>query len=439
MSAIQIDLQDDPPFVQRAHRPILSILILAICFLIAGYNPNIRHTWNSVETIEISRMTTRLEQGTVFRQVGFLAVGLWGALTLLLRRSSRSIRPTTPVLFCAAVYVLWAFLSIAWSPDRSLTAKRLIIFACTASAIYAFARNFKPRDLVMLAFISSSALLAAGIFVEVLYPIESPSHFAYRFSGMLHPNHTGIYSWMVILTSLYFFDRTRIRLFIVWACVAALVLLLTKSRTALLAGIFGLGMYFTLRWPIRRTLWVGFGLIFTNLAMVALSLAGLMPPVWSALLLGRSDSDVTTLTGRSDIWAAAFEWFGYDSTRLLTGFGYQSFWTSHVAEFVSMRVMFHISEGHNAYLDTLFTLGVVGLVCYATMLFVSLLNWTRAAHQRHNASFAVMAAFLTFALVHGLAESTFVDPNLATFFTFCAMMMCAIYNPLRRTRDEELE
>ena len=217
------------------------------------------------------------------------------------------------------------------------------------------------------------------------------------------------------------------------------MLFLTKSRTALLAGIFGLGLFFALRWPMRRTLTVGFLLVFGNLVIYTLFLTDIMPPVWTALLMGRDDSDITTMTGRSDIWAAAIEWFGYDKTRMLTGYGYQSFWTSSVAEFVSLRVMFHISEGHNAYLDTLFALGVVGVICYVVMLFTSLVLWTRAAYQRRNASFAVMAALLMFAVVHGIAESTFVDPNLASFFTFCARMMCEIYTPLRRQRDEELE
>ena len=160
---------------------------------------------------------------------------------------------------------------------------------------------------------------------------------------------------------------------------------------------------------------------------------------WAESGAGSPRAATQTIVRRSDIWAAAFEWFGNDTARLLTGYGYQSFWTSHAAEFVSMRVRFHISEGHSAYLDTLFTLGVIGLACYVVTLLTSLLLWTRAAYQRSNASFAVLAALLVFALIHGVAESTFVDPNLATFFTFCAMMMCAIYNPLRRSHGEEME
>jgi hypothetical protein len=38
---------------------------------------------------------------------------------------------------------------------------------------------------------------------------------------------------------------------------------------------------------------------------------------------------------------------------------------------------------------------------------------------------------LMFALIHGLSESSTIDPNFATFITFTAMTMCAFYRPIR--------
>ncbi|HQY87679.1 MAG TPA: hypothetical protein PK402_03410, partial [Tepidisphaeraceae bacterium] len=127
MSTIEIDLYEPKPR-WRTNWPIVSILIVALCYLVAGYDPVVRQSWHSIASTEMTRMTNTLEQGTKLRQIGYLALGCWGIATLVLRRSTRVLRPTWPVLYCMAIYAVWAMLSIAWSPDKSLTAKRLVVF-----------------------------------------------------------------------------------------------------------------------------------------------------------------------------------------------------------------------------------------------------------------------------------------------------------------------
>jgi O-antigen ligase len=413
----------------RTKTPIVSLLVIVSCYLIAMTDPDARRRWHSIDKGEIDRLTSKLEQGRAARQIGFLALGAWGSAMLLTRRSDRPIRVSGRVLLPLAVYASWAVISVIWSDDRALTAKRLIVFGCGMAGVVAFARHFKPRDLARLALIGSGLTLGIGIATELMHLGDEAGIWGYRFAGTLHPNHAGINAVIALLAGLYFFDRTSKPVWLVLALVASVVLLLTKSRTALGAGLVATGVFLALRWPIRRTAAVALGLVMANLVLLMLYFAGLLPAVWGALLMGRKDSDVTTLTGRSDIWAAAFDYFSRDPVRYLTGYGYQSFWSPRVAEYVSNRVQFHISEGHNAYLDSLFTLGIVGLMCYAAMLLGSIGLWVSRARSNRNAAYAFLAAMLVFALVHGVAESTTVDPNFPTFITFTAITMAALHAP----------
>lgn len=431
MTALQMNVLDRPLREARSTRPWLVVLLIAMCYIIATTDPGARTRWYSLDKGEVHRLADRLEQGRAQRQIGFLALGAVGTTLLIVRRADRKLRPTVIVMLAIAIYAAWASMSIYWSVERSLTFKRLIVFGCMASAIVAFARFYRPRDLALLAMVGSGIIMVMGLAFELFHLGSALGQWGYRFAGTMHPNHAGINAVILALASFYFWESEKKKRWLVVLGVAVVVLLLTKSRTSLAAGTVAMGLMCLLRWPIKRTLMVGLSLVAGNVLLFALFVAGLLPPIWSALLMGREDSDITTLTGRSDIWAAAISFVGSDTARWLTGAGYQSFWSASAASYVSARVQFHISEGHSAYLDSLLTLGVIGLACYVVALLASLVTWSIAARQRRNPSFAFLAGMLVFALIHGISESSTIDPNFATFITFTAMTMCAFYRPIR--------
>ena len=145
--------------------------------------------------------------------------------------------------------------------------------------------------------------------------------------------------------------------------------------------------------------------------------------------MGRKESDVTTLTGRTAIWQFAGQQLMDDPSRLLMGFGHDSFWTAGMTDAVSRMTGFTISEAHNAYLEVTLNLGLVGALLFVTCLLGSAARWlavgrTRLGRYPPDAAFAV--ALVALALVHGLVESTMAHAQFWTLLLFVCALRAAL-------------
>jgi O-antigen ligase len=99
-----------------------------------------------------------------------------------------------------------------------------------------------------------------------------------------------------------------------------------------------------------------------------------------------------TFTGRSDVWAFAFEKF---LEKPITGYGFLSFWSLESTKYGvedSEQWAGSASNGHNGFLDTALNLGLIGLVLTIFVLVVApLVNDVRA--RRSGADPALMTLF----------------------------------------------
>jgi glycosyltransferase involved in cell wall biosynthesis/O-antigen ligase len=385
--------------------PILLSILITLCYIVATHDMEARERWNSFSKSNIENLTERVEEGRAARQIGFLALGAIGAF-LCLKPSAKTLRPDWRLLFPAVVFLSWILISPLWSTERDLTIKRLIIFICTCLCVGGFLKHYRLRDVACLMFVGTGLIAAIAIVYELYAGAVQGKHDVYRFCGTLHPNHQGINSAMLLISSLYFWDRTKLKRFALIAATALVLLVLTKSRTALIGGVAAAVLFFALRNPIQRTIIIGAIVGGVGAIFVWLGTMGVLPSALNLLEMGREDSDVTTLTGRDVIWGSAWSLMAKDEARLFTGFAYQSFWTGERVKYVSNRVFFHISEGHNAYFDTLLETGLVGLLCWLVLLFGSLLKWGYGAYVHQNAAYALAAAMLIFAVIHGFTESS---------------------------------
>lgn len=443
MTAIDTNILDYEP-VQDDSRPrlftwasVLSCIFIAAMFMLATNDLNATTKWESVTKEQVSNLSVALEGGRTARQLGFLSLGAWGAVAIFLSR--RPFRFNGVYLFPLLTLVGWAFLSIVWSNDRGFTAKRLVLLGCVATAIVGFVKQFKLKDLAVLAFVGGCIQLGGSIAFDLLYATGEYGLSGYRFSGLQHPNHSGITAVLLIFGCLYFFDRTRQFRYLAVIGFAALILYLTKSRTSLIACTAAIGTFALLRWDVRSIVMVGLaGLAAIGGFFVFVSM-DLVGQEWSSVIhMGREDSQAAAFTGRPMIWAAAMEWLGQDYTRLLLGVGYDSFWTPEAATFVSNRIWFRISEGHCSYFDTLLELGVVGVLCYVYLLVASLIRYARLSWVRDSAGYAFACMIFVFVMVHGLTESTTVDPNFPTFFSFAAFAFLALRSPRLQSTESEV-
>lgn len=193
-----------------------------------------------------------------------------------------------------------------------------------------------------------------------------------------------------------------------WLGAAVLTLALTRSSTVLVAGAaaaVALGIVLLARRLTPRGRLTLYGV--TALAAGGVLTLALTFREQLLSLLGRSDD----LTGRLDIWAAVL---GLAEQRPVLGWGWVSYWAPWVEPFDNLVVINGVTylQAHNAWLDVLMQLGVVGLVVFITLIVTTgmrVLSWSVDAPLGDAAASPALrtlpAVLLTVLLVHSLAES----------------------------------
>jgi O-antigen ligase len=180
---------------------------------------------------------------------------------------------------------------------------------------------------------------------------------------------------------------------------AFLALLLTKSRTAFLSLVVVQLWLWTTdaeSRPQRAFLAVGLSSVASIMALALLIAPTFIP---STLLLGR-DTDVGSLDGRDQLWAALAP---YLQERPLTGFGYGAFWTPQRITDISASQGWGVGEAHSSYLELLLALGVPGALLLAAALLSIWLASRRKILPRSSYVFTI--SILGFFMVNSLSES----------------------------------
>ena len=424
-------------------------LFLFGCFFLAVQDMASPTLWQDNGDADIAGWVNRVDGGQAKRQIGFLALAAFGCLGLILpsRRTdidADEVSPYWPVLFPLIVFVGWGYLSILWSHDRSLTAKRLIVFTAIWTSVVTLLKHFGLRNFVGFIVVYATLTLLVGIFAELKVGVfgEVASE-PYRFAGTMSPNHSALTACMLAIACTYLLtsklDLTRVQWLglVALAVVAGLVVFFTRSRTALAAGMLGVGAILALRLRPAWSIVVAVGGILMALVIAFGYEARLFGEVWEVALMGRTTSDVRTLTGRTDIWAFALEHAVRDPTRLVTGFGYDSFWNAANTEAISRRVGFTISEAHNAYLEVLLGTGMIGAVAWLLMLTMGLwyhLSRGRLDSGRWSPDSALAIGVIAMASLHGLAEVAFTHAQVPTMVLLACIAVAAFQS---NTHGEE--
>jgi predicted branched-subunit amino acid permease len=392
-------------------------VFLGVVFFLATHDPLASLQWRQALPEEVRELVRVVSEGRMQRRLAFPLLALAGTLALI-RPSPLRFRPRLAVAWALAAFLGWQFLSIAWAAEPILTGKRLLVLAMLALGAAGLARRWTLRGLMAMVAAATALHLVAGVGAELWLGTFQPLRAGYRFAGTLHPNQQGINCALLALTCLLFARSASVRTDR-WAAFAGLAsalafLFLTRSRTAAAAAILAMLLVYLLEAPPLRRAAAAAGACSAGALLLLLQANGVLGLSGGALLLGREDSSLSTLTGRTEIWGYALR---RAAERPLPGYGYNSFWSPrHTAE-VSAVVDWKISEGHSAYLDTLLNLGVVGLMLFVTVMAVAMAAGLRAHRRTRDPALAVAAAIVLFGLLDGILESAVVIPNLLSFVT----------------------
>lgn len=133
----------------------------------------------------------------------------------------------------------------------------------------------------------------------------------------------------------------------------------------------------------------------------------------SNLAHGATGRDVSTLTDRTNVWAACLKVAGNP----IFGTGFESFWLGHRLEAMWAAFWWHPNEAHNGYLEVYLNLGWMGIIILAIVVVTG--YRTVIAGVRRNATGGnLMLALFAVAVVYNFTEAAFLKMMTPVWIMF---------------------
>jgi O-antigen ligase len=342
-----------------------------------------------------------------YARIFFLPV--YGFLLWAILRQTRAALTTalaTPLLMAL---IALAFVSTTWSIDSGGTLRRSVWLALTmAFGLYLAWRYDWARMVQVIA--GAFAVLVIGSFATTLIapsvgimPFEHPG----AWSGLwTHKNTLGglMALGVPIGVTAAIVAPERRKLWLATACGAFVLVLLSTSKTALLASMIGLAVIAAGALIRRGPLYAIVIATGASALLIITASAFLLAPEAIVAAFGRD----LTFTGRTDIWHAAAS--AVDARPWL-GYGYYAFWLDEngPAYWIRQAVRWEVASAHNGWLELALGLGRIGITLFALQFIATLYRGARSVMDRVAGLWA--PAFLAAFTLYNLSESHAVQAN----------------------------
>lgn len=186
---------------------------------------------------------------------------------------------------------------------------------------------------------------------------------------------------------------------------------LTYSATSFLSLLTGLIAMLILKQAAKKEIPLEKKIATIALILIIIGtfmpLSGKIPIKGLPQMLGRTE----TLTGRTDIWNSLLP---YAQKHIILGYGFGGFWTTSLREEIA-------SHAHNGYLDTILTLGIIGLIMFVVFLVKTAQASARLIDGEWN-NFLLFLAMIFMYLVHNMGEVLLGD-----FQSLPSILIVSIY------------
>ncbi len=397
--------------------PWLSFLLLTILFFLLGGHDFkfslVEHFDQSAEVFE-----TQTTEGNPLRRLAAPLLGLF-AIVLLYRQGLSNLTISGVRGWILLFYLVFVMFTFFWSIEPALTGRRLLIFIIYWLLALAFANRYWITAVPYFAFISSTIFVFTGVLAELANGTFNPVDSDYRFMGTVHPNIQAIScSIMFISAAVIYHGRSKDKLFFLsFALIALGFLILTKSRTSFVTSLAVVSMlaFMSSQLTLKKIFIISAMICVAGLlGFFAMNVGGeQFSLLSSAVNLGRNEGDINSLNGRLRIWSLSFD---YIKERLFIGYGYDSFWTIQHIYTISLRMGFGIISAHNAYIESILGIGLIGTTAYVTFAAISLKKAFIFFKRSGNIGYAFHVLLLVYFFIQGLTESNFTMLSYGVFF-----------------------
>ena len=429
-------------------RPWLAFLLLFGLFCAAG-----PYDWNNRVNKEseagnlkaaLSGTTAGLDEGSSSRRFAVIGLAVFAlAVTVRRRWKERKGVPMEPgalvvggggdrsIIVPLVAFVTFAAASTLWADDPGIVARRVVVLLCVAYAAWAVARAWTLSDLLSFSVLACLTTLLVSSGLEMMRGQFHPFDGGYRLSGLTHPNNHAQECAAAIIASLAAMRLVpeHRRFYVLTTIAGAGLMVLTRSRTAVLAVVVALGVGALYIMPKRRVLGVGLVMAAVVIAVGVFG-ADLVDSAKHALLFGRQEStaDVGTLTGRTELWSELMTYIG---ARPIVGYGFDGFWGPIHTASVALSLGWVVPHAHNGYIEMLLDLGVVGLVLFLAVLFAGLSHAHRRLRESPGDTEALLGVtLLVWLLVAMMAEKIVPQSGYASFLIMVVLAREAMASPV---------
>ena len=411
------DVKEKPPVTGALWVPLLWVLILGSRGA-SGWLSGWGGTYATPDG---------LAEGSPLDAATFAALEVAGLLVLVRRRVSLpAVLSRNPWL---GIYLGYCALAILWSDFPFVAFKRWLKVLGHPILVLVVVTEPDPREaLSRLMKRAAYVLVPFSILLIKYYPALGRSYNEWTGSTV----YTGVtrdknllgadclllglfFSWHLLCTlarSRGHARRDELILSATFLCMIGWLLLKANSATSLMALVVGIATVLVVgrRFVDRQR--VGAYLVA---ALVIVCGAEFVIGVTDTLLqvLGRE----STLTGRTDLWAAVLE----ADINPLVGAGFESFWLGDRATKFWSMFKFRPNQAHNGYLETYLNLGWIGLIL--------MVSWMLSAFQGAARTFRsdfdlgrFQLGVLASLMLYNVTEGAFRGLNLMWFAFYLAAL-----------------
>ena len=424
-----------PPTVAPAVRPGTpwrwwqALFFFVIFWRLAPYDLAESTKMHRPAMEQLNEATASSEQGNPARRATLLTLGGFSLLCLL-QRGGRRLRVRSALAWAVLFFSVWCVLSPLWADDPLLSARKILVFGCMCLGALAVATQFDPREHVLFAMLALLPFVLTGLGAELTLGTFRPSDPDYRFGGLAHPNAMGTACALLVIAAVAYGRMRGGGRWLGWSAAALglILLFLTKSRTAALAGMVSAAILLIASLQ-KRTRFVLAGAAIVVVTVLVIADVDVDTLAQHSVVLGRTDTDAAealTLTGRLQIWDQLDE---YVRQRPLLGYGYDGFWSANRLLEVALRQKFAVTATHSGYFEIALNLGLVGLTLYLLMCWLAV---RKAWSQRHRNDWPA-TLFLVGALlclyVNSLTENIMLRASVAPFLCMTIFARLAFVEP----------
>lgn len=322
-----------------------------------------------------------------------------------------------------ALLLALPFLSVLWSVSPGITLKRAIGLALSMLLAYALAIRFTPRQLLILVSLVLGSCMVLSLAMLVVAPHLALMPTGPELRGVFsHKNVLGWNAALALIATVALAADTRADLrgvgFALTAASAA-CLLLSQSATSLGVAVSAVPLVLFYS-NLARADAVG-RLLLIVLAFLATMALLLSFDLIVAPLLESAGKDAT-LTGRVPLWHLVDQRI---SERLMLGFGYQTFWTEGNGDAwqIWSKIGWMAPHAHNGYRDSMLSVGLVGTLVLALVLFRAVRQGATLHCRQPEAGWAWLNVLVGAFLVMNLTESLLLAQNSLLYTLFATAVL----------------